>query len=193
MASHEFKTHRVTELPTPLEAYAVYFVAPAAGNPDYVEIYVTSADGNSARRVINEQDINTLVEQKLSGLNEITVFDTITDRDNADTAVTKYAYVVDASDDETVTSGGASYVYNDSTDDWVKTSESESMDLVLNWNKIVGGPTSTPSQIDDAVAAKHTHVNKNALDKVGEDVDGNFTYGGVAVSGGTTQWSTVNW
>ena len=191
MASQEFKTHRVTELPAVLEAYAVYFVAPA-GTTDYVEIYVTSSDGTSARRVINEQDVNTLVEQKLAGTDEIYVVDTIADRLTVDTDKSRYVYVVDASDDSTVTSGGASYLYNTVTDDWVKISESESMDLVLNWNSIIGGPTSTPAQIDEAVAAKHTHVNKNALDKVGEDVEGNFTYGGVAV-GGTTKWATTNW
>ena len=65
MTNFEFKIHRVTELPAVLEAYAVYFVAPA-GTTDYVEIYVTSSDGTSARRVINEQDVNTLVEQKLA-------------------------------------------------------------------------------------------------------------------------------
>ena len=191
MASQEFKTHRVIELPAVLEAYAVYFVAPA-GTADYVEIYVTSSDGTSARRVINEQDVNTLVEQKLAGTDEIYVVDTIADRLTVDTAKSRYVYVVDASDDSTVTSGGASYLYNTVTEDWVKISESESMDLVLNWNSIIGGPTSTPAQIDEAVAAKHTHVNKNALDKVGEDVEGNFTYGGVAV-GGTTKWATTNW
>ena len=191
MASQEFKTHRVIELPAVLEAYAVYFVAPA-GTTDYVEIYVTSSDGTSARRVINEQDVNTLVEQKLAGTDEIYVVDTIADRLTVDTAKSRYVYVVDASDDSTVTSGGASYLYNTVTEDWVKISESESMDLVLNWNSIIGGPTSTPAQIDEAVAAKHTHVNKNALDKVGEDVEGNFTYGGVAV-GGTTKWATTNW
>lgn len=58
MASQEFKTHRVTELPAVLEAYAVYFVAPA-GTTDYVEIYVTSSDGTSARRVINEQNVSS--------------------------------------------------------------------------------------------------------------------------------------
>ena len=191
MASYEFKTHRVTELPAVLEAYAVYFVAPA-GTTDYVEIYVTSSDGTSARRVINEQDVNTLVEQKLAGTDEIYVVDTIADRLTVDTDKSRYVYVVDASDDSTVTSGGASYLYNTVAEDWVKISESESMDLVLNWNSIIGGPTSTPAQIDEAVAAKHTHVNKNALDKVGEDVEGNFTYGGVAV-GGTTKWATTNW
>lgn len=192
MASQEFKTHRVIELPAVLEAYAVYFVAPA-GTADYVEIYVTSSDGTSARRVINEQDVNTLVEQKLAGTDEIYVVDTIADRLTVDTDKSRYVYVVDASEDSTVTSGGASYLYNTVTEDWVKISESESMDLVLNWNSIIGGPTSTPAQIDEAVAAKHTHVNKNALDKVGEDAVGNFTYGGVAVSGGITQWATTNW
>lgn len=193
MASQEFKTHRVTELPTPLEAYAVYFVAPPAGNPDYVEIYVTSSDGSTARRVINEQDVNTLIEQRLSGTEEIFVVDTIADRNTVNTNTSKYVYVIDASGDENITSGGASYLYNTSTEEWVKVSESDTMGVVLNWNSIVGGPTSTPSQIDGAVAAKHSHLNKNALDKVGEDVTGNFTYGGVSVSGGTTKWATTNW
>ena len=193
MASQEFKTHRVRELPSPLEAYSVYFVAPLAGNADYVEIYVTSSDGLTARRVINEQDVNTLIDQKLAGTNEILVVDTLADRLTVDVTKAVYVYVVDASEDDNVASGGASYLYNTATEEWVKISESESMDLVLNWNKIVGGPTSTPVQIDAAVAASHTHVNKNALDKVGEDVSGNFTYGGVAVSGGNIRWATTNW
>ncbi len=58
MASQEFKTHRVTELPAVLDAYAVYFVA-TVGTTDYVEIYVTSSDGTSARRVINEQNVSS--------------------------------------------------------------------------------------------------------------------------------------
>lgn len=192
MASHEFKTHRVTELPTPLEAYAVYFVAPTEGNPEYVEIYVTSADGTSARRVINEQDVNTLVEQKLAGTDEILIVDTISDRAAVDTTVSKYVYVIDASADTTVTSGGASYLFNTATKDWIKISESESMDLAMTWNSIVNGPSSTAPQIDEAVAAKHNHTNKNSLDKIGEDVEGNFTYGGVAISG-TTKWATTKW
>ena len=71
MASQEFKTHRVTELPAVLDAYAVYFVAPV-GTTDYVEIYVTSSDGTSARRVINEQNVSSvegnLVEKVSDGL-----------------------------------------------------------------------------------------------------------------------------
>ena len=192
MANFEFKTHRVTELPASLEAYSVYYVAPA-GTTDYVEIYVSSADGSTARRVINEADVRTLISEEMSSLAEIHVYDTIEARDEAGVTESQFAFVVDASGDETVSAGGASYVYNKIAAVWVKTSESESMDLIFSWDKIVGKPTSTSVAIDDAVSKAHTHTNKNALDKIGEDVSGNFTYGGTAISGGSAQWATVNW
>lgn len=191
MANFEFKTHRVTELPASLEAYSVYYVAPA-GTTDYVEIYVSSADGLSARRVINEADVRTLISEEMSGLAEIHVYDTITARDEAGVTESQFAFVVDASEDETVSAGGASYVYNKTAATWVKTSESESMDLIFNWDKIVGKPTSTASAIDDAVVKAHTHINKTSLDKIGQDVDGNLTYDGKTIAG-STQWTTTNW
>ena len=191
MANFEFKTHRVTELPASLEAYSVYYVAPA-GTTDYVEIYVSSADGLTARRVINEADVRTLISEEMSGLAEIHVYDTITARDEAGVTESQFAFVVDASGDETVSAGGASYVYNKTAATWVKTSESESMDLIFNWDKIVGKPTSTASAIDDAVVKAHTHINKTSLDKIGQDVDGNLTYDGKTIAG-STQWTTTNW
>lgn len=191
MANFEFKTHRVTELPASLEAYSVYYVAPA-GTTDYVEIYVSSADGSTARRVINEADVRTLISEEMSSLAEIHVYDTIEARDEAGVTESQFAFVVDASGDETVSAGGASYVYNKTDAVWVKTSESESMDLIFNWDKIVGKPTSTASAIDDAVTKAHTHINKTSLDKIGQDVDGNLTYDGKTIAG-STQWTTTNW
>jgi hypothetical protein len=38
------KIHKTTALPGTLEGHAVYLVAPAS-KPNYVEMYVTSADG----------------------------------------------------------------------------------------------------------------------------------------------------
>ena len=191
MANFEFKTHRVTELPASLEAYAVYFVAPA-GTADYVEIYVSSANGSTARRVINEADVRTLISEEVSGLAEIHVYDTIAARDEAGVTESQFAFVVDASGDETVSAGGASYVYNKIAAVWVKTSESESMDLIFSWDKIVGKPTSTSAAIDDTVSKAHTHINKTSLDKIGQDVDGNLTYDGKTIAG-STQWTTTNW
>ena len=195
MATHEFKTHRVTELPEVLEAYAIYFVAPVAGNEEYVEIYVSSSDGASARRVMNEQDIQALIDAKDvgEGPSELFVYNTIAERGAPVPAKVVFAYVIDASSDSTVTSGGASYVFNPVSETWSKTSESESLDLVLNWDKIEGKPTSTSTAIDSAVTDSHKHGNKTELDKIGENVSGELTYGGVAVSSGVTQWTTTNW
>ena len=191
MANYEFKTHRVTELPVVLEAYSVYYVAPSE-TTDYVEIYVSSADGTTARRVINENDVKALISDELSSLNEIHVYETIQARNDAAITNSQFAYVVDASGDDSVSAGGASYIYDTASEDWIKTSESESMDFVFNWDKIIGKPSSTAAAIDDAVSKAHTHVNKTSLDKIGQDVDGNLTYDGKTIAG-TTQWTTTNW
>ena len=79
MANFEFKTHRVTELPTSLEAYSVYYVAPAS-TANYVEIYVSNAEGTSARRVINESDIKVLISEEFSKINSLEIFSTIAER-----------------------------------------------------------------------------------------------------------------
>ena len=187
--SQQFKIHRVTALPAQLEAYAVYLVA-SATNTNYVEMYVSNSTGSDARRVINEADIDALIDSKLSTINEITIVDDITARGSVDTSKVIYVYVKDATADSTVASGGASYLYDKSTYTWVKVNEYESMDLVSDWSKIENKPTSTVQAIDAAVADSHTHSNKTQLDKVGEDVLGNFTYNGAAVN---TQWTTTDW
>lgn len=58
------------------------------------------------------------------------------------------AYVADATGDSTVTSGGAFYMHNGTA--WIKTSEAESMDLILQWANITGKPETFPP-------AEHTH------------------------------------
>ena len=73
MTNFEFKIHRVTELPASLEAYSVYYVAPAS-TANYVEIYVSNAEGTSARRVINESDIKVLISEEFSKINSLEIF-----------------------------------------------------------------------------------------------------------------------
>ena len=57
-------------------------------------------------------------------------------------------YVTDATADSTVSSGGAWYLYNGTS--WIKTAESESMDMVLQWANVQGKPSTFPP-------AAHTH------------------------------------
>jgi hypothetical protein len=92
-------------------------------------------------------------------------------------------FVLDATDDTTVASGGAEYLYTDDDPEWIKISEAESMDLVLSWSNISGKPTSTTTAIDSAVTASHSHSNKTVLDKLAEGSNGLPTYAGEQIGG----------
>ena len=95
------------------------------------------------------------------------VYKTITDRD-ADGEHGLFAFVEDASADPTVGSGFA--IYYKKTSGWKKLFEEETMDqndadtARVQWKNIVGAPTSAVTNIDEAVASKHSHNNKTDLD-----------------------------
>lgn len=185
--SNFLKIYKETALPSQLESNAIYLIAPT-DKPQYVEMYVTSKTGE-AKRHFNEQDAITLINQRLASAGQLVVVDDISKRDELSSKSSGLeVYVKDASGDDTVNSGGARYLWDG--ENWIKTAETESMDLVLNWDSLQGKPTSTPTQIDQAVQATHTHTNKTQLDKISEDESGNFTYGGKPV---TTHWNNAGW
>lgn len=185
------RIYKETVLPGSLQPHSIYLIAPAA-RPNYVEVYVTNAAGDAARKIIDQPDIQAMIDAAVAGGSGSTVIvDNIAGRDAIASPINaQTVYVVDASDDGTVTSGGASYIYRESTTSWIKMSEAESLDLSLTWASITGRPTSTPAQIDSAVTASHTHANATELGKVGEDGSGNFTYDGVQPY---SPWATTGW
>lgn len=81
------------------------------------------------------------------------IVDTIADRDALTPTNGQQVLVIDATGDPTVDSGAATYVWREDPGEWIKLSEAESMDVVLDWSKIQNGPASTPAEIDAAVAA----------------------------------------
>lgn len=190
MTTQVLKIYRETALPVTLEPYAIYMIAPAA-SPNYVEIYVTSFNG-VPRRVINEADIQAMINLSVSAATELIIVVDIAARDALTLTSTRYVYVKDATGDTTVTSGGATYLYdpNGTPSHWIKVSEAESLDVQVTWAALEGKPTSTPAQIDAAVAATHTHANKTQLDKISEDANGNMLYGnGLPHTG----WDSTGW
>jgi hypothetical protein len=189
------KIFRETVLPAPLDLqpYSIYLIAPQ-GTEDYVEMYVTNStiagQAPYARRIINKDDIETLINTKIQAARELVIVDDIAARDELDPTFSQFVFVVDATADTTVATGGATYLYNTVTEAWIKISEAESLDVVVQWDSIQGGPTSTPAEIDDAVAKAHTHANKTELDKIGEDSDGNLLYSNKLP---LTGWSSTTW
>lgn len=149
---------------------------------------VSMADGISV-----ETRINT-IERAISGIRVTIVASTIEDRDaligkgvNAGDRV----YVLDASGDESVESGGADYMFmTDGT--WLKLSEWESMDVLLKWENIEGRPTATPEQIDLAVAKAHSHDNIETLTHLSTSEEGTLHFKGKPVSDGKVWIASVS-
>lgn len=173
----QLKIRRMTALPGTLEAHTVYMIAPAA-RPDYVEIYVTGTAGTIIKRVISEDDVKLLISDAFAAARELKIVDGIAERDALVPTKAEYVYVVDATADTSVLSGGATYLYRPDYYTWIKISEAESLDVAATWASLTDKPSSTPAEIDDAVSKIHTHSNKTQLDKIDEDGDGQFTYNG---------------
>ena len=183
----KIKIAQVTALPVTKETNTIYMVSVSA---DVMEVYMTGNDSSVVKRLLNEADIQSLIDAALSGISGIEVVNTITDRDALSLTGNTQVMVLDASLDSTVDSGSATYVYRVSDTSWTKISEAESLDVVMNWDNIVGKPTSTPAQIDASVAQAHAHTNKTQLDLIGQDADGDITYNGSKVANEyiTTAW-----
>lgn len=69
---------------------------------------------------------------------EAEVVDDIAARDGLTAFAGLHALVIDATDDETVAKGGAEYIYDGSK--WVKVSELDELDAVVNWENISDKP-----------------------------------------------------
>jgi hypothetical protein len=98
---------------------------------------------------------------------------------STDVPAGQLVWVTDASGDTTVTSGWAVYRKKVGTGidyttltGWQKVAEAESLDVVVSWDNIQGKPSSTPAEIDQAVADDHTHSNKAALDDLADATTG---------------------
>jgi hypothetical protein len=184
------KFEKVTVLPGTLTADTFYFVE----NGTYSESYLTNASG-VARSVGNSAMINALADARistaLSSLNSLEIVADIAAR-NALTTINRNFMVLvqNATGDPSVASGAAMYAFRNSDNAFIKVSEYEGLDVVLNWSAILGGPTSSPTLIDDAVNKRHTHANLTQLNKIGEDGGGSLTYNGTSVS---ASWNTANW
>lgn len=188
MASVKF--YKVSTLPGSLVADALYFVE----NGGYAESYITDSSG-VAKSIGNSAMINSLVTSAVStaiaGLNQVEVVADIAARNAMGTASAHnlMILVLDATGDTTVAAGAATYVFEKAGNTYTKVAEYESLDLTLTWASIVGGPTSSPANIDSAVALKHSHANKSTLDLIGANSDG-LTYNGSNIS---SIWSTLSW
>jgi hypothetical protein len=179
---------KVNALPGTPAASTMYLVKSA--DAGLIELAVSSQDGSEIRHILNKTEINTMIGNAISGFNNIQLVADITARDAYTSSNNSLVLVANATGDPTVGVGGALYFYKSSDSSFTKVSEMESLDVVLQWGNIVGIPTSSVANIDDAVSKRHTHTNSSQLAKIGEDGNGVLTYNGSIVEASlvSSQW-----
>ena len=179
-------------LPTQLVPNAMYLIAPPT-KPHYVEIYISDVSGSTIKRIPTTEDIQAMINASTGSItpgNKMEVVANIAARDALEPTDDMMVMVIDASDDPTVVTGAATYIYQIATLNWHKISETESMDLVLDWNNIQNRPMSGVLEIDDAVNKRHSHANLVQLDKISDDGNGNLMYDGAYPKAGL---QSENW
>lgn len=166
----------VINLPTPMFQ--------AVGGQLYKLLLETTASQVSMSDGVSvETRVNTL-ERALAANTTTRFADTIEERDNLTGLIPgDRVFVLDATGDPTVKSGGATYIWMPNLS-WRKLSEDESMDVTLSWDTLENKPQSTVADIDLAVARQHAHANKTELDALSDDGTGNLLYKGKRIDDG---------
>lgn len=176
------KFAKVATLPVTLAPSTLYMVAPAGSSIDELQIYVSSNDGTSARHIPTHSEIASMISTAVNSYSSAVVVTNIAARNALAPAVVTIALVLDATADNSVASGAATYVFNPATSSWTKIAEYESLDVTLQWANIQGKPTSSAAAIDQAVADSHTHANKAVLDLVTADANDELMYKGAHIA-----------
>ena len=188
----DLKFQKVLALPTTFTPNTIYIV----GNGEFNNVagmYVSDLTGTTVRSIVDVAFTSDLIKNMLAEINSGRTFvvDTYSDLSTVDTNLYTMTMVIDATGDVSVNSGAALYVYRQTTTSWVKISETESNDLVFDWQYLQNKPNATKEEIDAAVAASHSHSNSEVLNKIGEDQEGNITFNNVVIT--PTLLTKVEW
>lgn len=170
----QLRIERVNSLPDPLQPSTLYYVK--GSDSDLVDLYLTGTDVSELRHSITKPEIQTLINSAVSTFQSFLVVQDIAERNALVLTASVLVFVMDATADPTVHQGSAMYVWDQVNSAWYKIAEYESLDIVLDWTNIQGGPQSSPSAIDAAVQASHTHSNQEVLDQLGVTNTGRLTY-----------------
>lgn len=164
----------VRRLPDEILPSTIYLLRSESGS--FAEIFLSNSDASEVRHIFNATDAEAMIREAIAEHSELLVVDNIEQRDQLVLTRNTQVLVLDASGDETVSHGAATYIYRKDSEEFVKISEFESLDITPHWDDLVGKPASGPDSIDEAVQKAHGHANHTVLDKFHEE-DGDLSYG----------------
>ncbi len=141
------KIRKVLTLPGVLETDTVYVVKSTdpTSTLDYQIMHMTNNAGTISYSGITFGMIDSHIDNKINAYSSAASSTKIYATYAAMLAATaplynEFAHVIDATGDVTVVAGGATYLYNFNTATYVKVSEFESMDVIIDWVNVVNKP-----------------------------------------------------
>lgn len=176
----EFIISRVSILPEPLVANTMYIVK--VPGTDTAELVFVGNDVETVAKSISLEQVTATVEQTVTEAmvagRSVFVVENIEERNAISPVIPVIAFVKDTSADPLADTASGAYIFDDVAGTWISMGGSGA--ISVDWNNITGRPSSSPSQIDTAVAAS-VHANRAVLDKLGES-NGELTYNNLPVS-----------
>lgn len=168
---------KVTELPLVTEPNTMYLLRSGVGGSDYMEMYFSTNDGATVVPGITDSHVRRTIEgySNTELFKELYIVTDITERDALTLTHDAMVYVLDSQGDGSGSIGETLYFFSFVQQGFRKL---VSANPVVNWSQILGAPKSTADEIDQAVAAKHSHTNQDVLDKLGVNSQGQLTYDG---------------
>ncbi len=175
-----FRIERILVLPEEYTASTMYIMK--SEEEGKVDLFFTGTDVTDVRKVIGTSDVNEIVLASLANFNTLEIAATIDARDDLVLSRNCLVLVLDATGDVTVDTGAALYAYDKNTTLFYKVSQFEPSGATVDWTEVGNRPESAPSAIDTAVGLAHGHSNKEIIDGLSEDEDGNLLYNGQGIS-----------
>lgn len=172
------KINRVLALPEILEAHSLYIVK---SNQSGIAELVFTTEQAEPLKVIDTAFVETMIAGVVTKASSIEVVNTITDRDALVLENDATVYVLDATEDPSINSGSALYLYKKDAEAYTLVSGTGTASVDFDWNNLTGRPTSTAAAIDNAVENSHTHANSEALNEI-QDIEGVLHYKGLPIS-----------
>ena len=186
--SASFVIERVSAQPATLVDNTLY-IERAAGTTEAVLTFVGTSP-TSVAKVYSSTQAHADIATAIAEAKSVFIFDTYAALTAAvKPKVSSIGYVKSAGGDPAAKTPSALYVFDIATATWSLLPTGGAADSI-DWDKIIGRPTSTVAAIDAAVAASHSHGNKAVLDALAVDGQNRLTYSGVPVSPVTvkTDW-----
>lgn len=180
MADSIQKIRRVNQVPTVREANTMYIVkAPGALEADLV---FTGSDPTIEASTISRAAINTIVGDKVDASTSIYFQPTYAQMLANPPKANALIYVADTTGDPTAVTPTRVYLYQSVIRQFMGFPNSGGGGTgTVSWDAVLGRPTATPAQIDQAVAQSHAHANQQTLNQLGENAQQKLTFRGTVV------------